>query len=51
MMGAWGGKVEGAGGSVFGVIPEALQPREVSGELIGHTVVVQTMHQRKAVMV
>jgi len=42
--------VHEAGGRVFGVIPEALQPREVSGTMLGETVIVHTMHERKALM-
>lgn len=35
---------------VIGVIPEALQPVEISNGMIGRTQVVQDMHQRKALM-
>lgn len=35
---------------VFGVLPEALAPREVSGALIGQTHIVPDMHSRKAMM-
>ena len=33
--------------SVVGVIPEALKPRELSGETIGELHTTQNMHQRK----
>jgi len=36
--------------SVIGVIPGALAPRELSGEMIGQVTVVDDMHQRKALM-
>jgi hypothetical protein len=42
--------VQDGGGKVFGVIPAALMPREVSGAMLGDTVVVGTMHERKALM-
>eukprot|EP01024_Parvocaulis_polyphysoides_P027283 TRINITY_DN24780_c0_g2_i4.p1 TRINITY_DN24780_c0_g2~~TRINITY_DN24780_c0_g2_i4.p1 ORF type:complete len:221 (+),score=45.57 TRINITY_DN24780_c0_g2_i4:83-745(+) len=35
---------------VIGVIPQALQPKEVCGKLIGRTEVVEDMHTRKARM-
>lgn len=38
------------GKGVIGVIPEALKPREVSGEMIGEMHIVQDMHTRKAMM-
>jgi uncharacterized protein (TIGR00730 family) len=50
LMGILSRSVHEGGGQVFGVIPEALKPREVSGPLVGHTVVVHTMHERKALM-
>jgi len=37
-------------GSVLGVIPEHLLPREVSGQTVGETVVTKNMHERKATM-
>ncbi|KAK9830081.1 hypothetical protein WJX72_009660 [[Myrmecia] bisecta] len=37
-------------GSVIGVIPEALVPREVSGESVGEIRVVPDMHTRKKMM-
>jgi hypothetical protein len=33
--------------AVYGVIPRALAPREVSGELIGEIQIVEDMHTRK----
>ncbi|EIE19309.1 hypothetical protein COCSUDRAFT_25815 [Coccomyxa subellipsoidea C-169] len=36
--------------SVIGVIPEALQPREISGETVGEIRIVPDMHTRKAMM-
>jgi uncharacterized protein (TIGR00730 family) len=35
---------------VLGVIPAALAPKELSGESIGELHVVDTMHERKAIM-
>ncbi|NJR42183.1 MAG: hypothetical protein HC767_05525 [Akkermansiaceae bacterium] len=37
-------------GKVIGVIPEKLFPREVSGQMLGDTRVVDSMHERKATM-
>jgi hypothetical protein len=34
-------------GSVIGVIPDVLQPREVSGKAVGEVRVVSDMHTRK----
>jgi Possible lysine decarboxylase len=34
-------------GSVIGIIPEALQPREVSGAAVGEVRIVPDMHTRK----
>lgn len=39
-----------AGSEVIGVIPEALFPRELSGECIGNVVVTQDMAERKNIM-
>lgn len=50
VMGAVARGVAGNGGSVHGVIPAALRPKEVSGEPIGHLEVVDSMHTRKARM-
>ncbi len=37
-------------GSVIGVMPAELEPREVSGEAVGEVRIVRNMHERKAVM-
>ena len=34
-------------GSVLGIIPEALMPREITGDSVGELQVVQDMHTRK----
>jgi uncharacterized protein (TIGR00730 family) len=39
-----------SGGDVVGVIPTALEPKEISGESVGEVVVVKDMHERKALM-
>ncbi|PRW58826.1 cytokinin riboside 5 -monophosphate phosphoribohydrolase LOG8 [Chlorella sorokiniana] len=38
------------GDSVIGVIPAALEPREISGTTVGEIRVVESMHERKAIM-
>ena len=38
------------GGDVLGIIPDVLAPREVAGESIGETIIVESMHERKALM-
>ena len=50
LMGVLARTVHDRGGEVLGIIPEALTPRELAGDGIGETVVVQTMHERKALM-
>ena len=50
LMGAVARAADGAGGRVLGVIPAALAPKELSGESIGELRVVDTMHERKAIM-
>eukprot|EP00741_Cyanophora_paradoxa_P007487 tig00001130_g7242.t1 len=50
LMGAVARTVNDAGGRVTGIIPVALMPRELSGESIGETVKVDSMHTRKAKM-
>jgi hypothetical protein len=50
LMGTLARTVHDRGGEVLGVIPEPLTAREVAGDVIGDTVVVQTMHERKALM-
>lgn len=51
MMGAVARSVHGNGGEVYGVIPQALTPKELSGGPIGQLEVVDSMHTRKARMV
>jgi uncharacterized protein (TIGR00730 family) len=50
LMGAVATAADRAGGRVLGVIPAALEPKELSGESIGELRVVDTMHERKAIM-
>jgi len=50
LMGTLARTVHDRGGDVLGIIPEPLTAREVAGETIGETIVVQTMHERKALM-
>eukprot|EP00696_Hemimastix_kukwesjijk_P007403 gnl/Hemi2/19367_TR6435_c0_g1_i1.p1 gnl/Hemi2/19367_TR6435_c0_g1~~gnl/Hemi2/19367_TR6435_c0_g1_i1.p1 ORF type:complete len:204 (-),score=40.84 gnl/Hemi2/19367_TR6435_c0_g1_i1:81-692(-) len=50
LMGAVAEAVVAGGGSVVGVIPAALAPRELSGVSIGQVIVVDDMHARKAEM-
>eukprot|EP01098_Paradermamoeba_levis_P013032 TRINITY_DN5841_c0_g1_i1.p1 TRINITY_DN5841_c0_g1~~TRINITY_DN5841_c0_g1_i1.p1 ORF type:complete len:204 (+),score=37.55 TRINITY_DN5841_c0_g1_i1:53-664(+) len=50
LMGAIARTVNREGGAVTGVIPEALMPREVVGEMIGKVIVTQDMHERKKTM-
>jgi len=50
LMGTLALTVHEAGGSVTGIIPEALKPREISGPGVGEVIVVQDMHTRKANM-
>lgn len=50
LMGVIARTVHERGGEVLGIIPEPLAPREMSGASIGETIVVQTMHERKALM-
>jgi hypothetical protein len=50
LMGVLARTVFDRGGDVLGVIPGVLAPREVAGEPIGETVVVDSMHERKARM-
>ena len=49
-MGALANAALAAGGSVVGVIPEALRRREVAHESLTELHVVQTMHERKQLM-
>lgn len=50
LMGALADAALGAGGEVIGVIPEALLRKEVGHGALTELKVVQTMHQRKALM-
>jgi uncharacterized protein (TIGR00730 family) len=50
LMGVLARTVFDRGGEVLGVIPEPLSPREVAGDAIGDVIVVDTMHERKALM-
>jgi uncharacterized protein (TIGR00730 family) len=50
LMGVLARTVHERGGEVFGVIPGPLTRREVAGDTIGETVVVTSMHERKALM-
>jgi predicted Rossmann-fold nucleotide-binding protein len=38
------------GGKVTGIIPTSLSAKEQAGKLIGNTVVVKNMHERKLLM-
>jgi len=50
LMGVLARTVHERGGDVLGIIPAVLAPREVAGQSIGETLVVETMHERKALM-
>ncbi|MCL4828559.1 MAG: TIGR00730 family Rossman fold protein [Caldilinea sp.] len=50
LMGVLARTVYERGGEVLGVIPDVLAPREVAGEQIGETIIVENMHERKALM-
>lgn len=50
LMGVIARTVHERGGEVLGIIPEPLMNKEMAGEGIGETVVVQSMHERKALM-
>lgn len=50
LMGALARAAQDAGSNVVGVIPEPLAGREVMGDQIGELIVVETMHERKALM-
>lgn len=50
LMGILARTVHDRGGDVFGVIPEPLTRREAAGGPVGETVVVTSMHERKARM-
>lgn len=51
MMGAIAEAVHETGGSVYGIIPRPLTPKELSGVSVGELEIVDTMHTRKARMV
>ena len=50
LMGALARAAQEAGSNVVGVIPESLTGREMMGDRIGELIVVETMHERKALM-
>jgi len=50
LMGVLARTVYDRGGEVLGVIPAVLTAREVAGEQIGETIIVESMHERKALM-
>jgi len=50
LMGAIARTVAFAGGKVVGIIPNALIPKELSGETFGEVIKVDSMHTRKAKM-
>jgi hypothetical protein len=50
LMGVLARTVEASGSPVVSVIPKSLITRELSGDLIGEAVIVDTMHERKAIM-
>eukprot|EP01133_Synstelium_polycarpum_P006101 gene6101-7068_t len=50
LMGAISETVKLNGGSVKGVIPRALAPKEISGTTVGDVIYVDDMHTRKTVM-
>jgi len=50
LMGAVADACLGAGGRVIGVIPQLLKDKEVAHNSLSELIVVQTMHERKALM-
>ena len=50
LMGVIAQGVQDRGGVVRGIIPRSLQPKEVSGMTPGELIVVESMHERKALM-
>ena len=50
LMGALARAAQESGSSVVGVVPEMLAPGEIMGERIGELIVVDTIHERKAIM-
>lgn len=47
LMGKVAFAVQERGGSVMGVIPKSLQPKEISGDTFGELIVTEDMHERK----
>jgi hypothetical protein len=50
LMGVLARTVHDRGGEVLGIIPEALTSAELAGAPVGETIMVHTMHERKALM-
>jgi uncharacterized protein (TIGR00730 family) len=50
LMGALARAARDSGVHVVGVIPESLTTRELMGEKIGELIIVESMHERKAIM-
>jgi hypothetical protein len=50
LMGVLARTVHDRGGEVLGIIPEALTGAELAGVTLGETILVHTMHERKALM-
>ena len=50
LMGVLARTVDASGGTVTGILPQALAPRELSGHPVGTLEIVDTMHTRKARM-
>ena len=50
LMGEVARTVHEGGVPVLGVIPNALAPKELSGDSIGELIIVDSMHERKAIM-
>ena len=50
LMGVIAQAVYEGGANVRGIIPRSLQPKELSGTTYGELIVVETMHERKALM-
>jgi uncharacterized protein (TIGR00730 family) len=50
LMGVIAQAVHEGGANVWGIIPRSLQPKELSGTTFGKLIVVETMHERKALM-
>ena len=50
LMGALARAAQDAGSNVVGVVPATLADREIMGDQVGELIVVETMHERKAIM-